>query len=74
MIALKDVLGHSSLRTIMKYVHIGQKHVDAAMKIYESGFVPLKTGGPFGGTTSTKKAKPEQTGDNDISPTNIRLN
>ena len=72
--ALKDVLGHSSLRTIMKYVHIGQEHVDAAMKVYESGLVPLKVGGPFGGTTSPKKAQSEQTGDNDISPTNTGIN
>jgi len=74
VIALKDVLGHSSLRTIMKYVHIGQEHVHAAMMVYEAGLVPLNVGGAFGGATSTKKAQPAQTGDKNISPTNVRVN
>lgn len=32
--ALRKVLGQSNLRTILKYVHVSQDHVDAAMKAY----------------------------------------
>ena len=34
--ALRKVLGHSNLRTIQKYVHVSQDHVDAAMKVFEA--------------------------------------
>jgi site-specific recombinase XerD len=36
VVALKEVLGHSNLRTIMKYVHVSQDHVNTAMKIFEA--------------------------------------
>jgi integrase len=36
MEALRKVLGHSNLRTISKYVHVSQEHVDAAMKVFEA--------------------------------------
>ena len=34
--ALRKVLGHSNLRTIQKYVHVSQEHVNAAMAVYEA--------------------------------------
>lgn len=34
--ALRKVLGHSNLRSIQKYVHVSQEHVDAAMRLYEA--------------------------------------
>jgi site-specific recombinase XerD len=36
MESLRKVLGHSNLRSIMKYVHVSQDHVDGAMKIFEA--------------------------------------
>jgi site-specific recombinase XerD len=41
VVALKEVLGHSNLRTIMKYVHISQDHVDGAMRVLRAKFVPI---------------------------------
>ncbi len=38
--ALRKVLGHSNLRTIQKYVHVSQDHVDAAMKVFEASLEP----------------------------------
>ncbi len=61
VIALKDVLGHSNLRTIMKYVHISPEHVKAAMKVYEAGLIRWH----FGGTTSAKFTESEQTSANE---------
>ena len=36
VVALKEALGHSNLRTIMKYVHVGRERVNGAMKVYEA--------------------------------------
>ena len=48
VVALKEVLGHSNLRTIMKYVHVGQDHVDGAMKVFEATLsqMPKETSKP----------------------------
>jgi len=39
VVALKEVLGHSSLRTVMKYVHVSAEHINAAMDKYEATMV-----------------------------------
>lgn len=36
--ALRKVLGHANLRTILKYVHVSVEHVDSAMAIFENSF------------------------------------
>jgi integrase len=56
--ALRKVLGHSNLRTIQKYVHVSQDHVDGAMKIYEA------TRGQSGANASTENGKTELTSAN----------
>jgi hypothetical protein len=33
--ALKDILGHESIRITMRYVHPTQKHQNDAMEIYD---------------------------------------
>lgn len=57
--ALRKVLGHSNLRTIQKYVHIGQQHVDDAMKLFEASW------GQFGANATPEDAKTEQTSTNE---------
>ena len=59
VVALKEVLGHSNLRTIMKYVHVNREHVDGAMKIYEASLCQ------FGANASTKNAQSEATSANE---------
>jgi integrase len=68
IIALKEVLGHSNLRTIMKYVHVSQNHVDGAMKAYEASLCQ------FGANASAKDDKQELTSVNDALATNQRIN
>jgi integrase len=34
------VLGHSGLRSVMKYVHMEQEHMDSAMQQFDTGFRP----------------------------------
>lgn len=34
---LMAILGHSNLRSIMRYVHMKQKHIDAGMRTFEQG-------------------------------------
>jgi integrase len=36
VVALKAILGHANLRTVMRYVHISQAHQDAAMDKYSA--------------------------------------
>jgi integrase len=67
LIALKEVLGHSNLRTIMKYVHVSQDHVDGAMKAYEASLCQ------FGANASTKNSKPELTSTNEAPAANQRI-
>jgi integrase len=67
VVALKEVLGHSNLRTIMKYVHVSQDHVDGAMKAYEASLCQ------FGANTSAKNAKPEPTSANEALAANRRI-
>lgn len=40
--ALRKVLGHANLRTIQKYVHVSQEHVQNAMRVYEASLKPLE--------------------------------
>ncbi len=35
LVALKEVLGHSDLRTVLRYVNDSQPRMDDAMKKYE---------------------------------------
>ena len=67
VVALKEVLGHSNLRTIMKYVHVSQDHVDGAMKAYEASLCQ------FGANECTKNGKTELTSANDAPPANRRV-
>jgi len=67
VVALKEVLGHSNLRTIMKYVHVSQDHVDGAMKAYEASLRQ------FGANASTKNDKSEQTSANETLAANERI-
>jgi hypothetical protein len=69
VIALKDVLGHSNLRTIMKYVHISPEHVKAAMKVYEAGLIRWH----IGGTTTAKSTESEETSANGNKAANERI-
>jgi integrase len=71
VVALKDVLGHSNLRTIMKYVHINGEHVRGAMKVFEMGQVPVRSG--FGPGPRAEIAKSAQTSDNESKPPNTRI-
>ena len=34
------ILGHSNLRSIMKYVHMTQAHIDDGMRKFESAILP----------------------------------
>jgi site-specific recombinase XerD len=34
VMVLAKILGHANLRTVMRYVHIGQEHVEVAMLKY----------------------------------------
>jgi integrase len=61
VVALKDVLGHANLRTIMRYVHVSREHVDGAMKIYEDSLCQ------FGANRSDKNGERESTRANDSS-------
>jgi predicted site-specific integrase-resolvase len=65
--ALRKVLGHSNLRTIQKYVHVSQDHVDGAMKIYEA------TRGQSGANASTQNGKTELPSANDTSALSRRI-
>jgi integrase len=58
VVALKEVLGHSNLRTIMKYVHVSREHVDGAMKIYEASLCQS------GANDSAKNSQSEPTSAN----------
>jgi integrase len=48
---LMAILGHSNLRSIMKYVHMTQAHIDDGMRKFEAG-TPMAT-------VSTAEVKPE---------------
>ena len=58
---VKEVLGHSNLRTVMKYVHVSQEHRDEATRAYEA------TLDQFGANTNAKNLESELTGDNEAS-------
>lgn len=40
---LAAILGHANLRSVMKYVHLEQGHLDEAMRKFEAGAMPEKT-------------------------------
>jgi site-specific recombinase XerD len=42
--ALRRILGHADLKTVMRYVHVGEKEIREAMKKYEEGLKPLEIG------------------------------
>jgi integrase len=65
--ALRKVLGHSNLRTILKYLHTSQDHVDGAMKTYEASWCQ------FGANESTENDKPEQTSANQAPAATSRI-
>jgi integrase len=67
VVALKEVLGHSNLRTIMKYVHVSREHVDGAMKVYEASLCQS------GANDSAKDTQSEQTSENERFPSNTRI-
>jgi hypothetical protein len=60
---LMAILGHSNLRSIMRYVHMKQKHIDAGMRTFEQGQVVT---GPF--LSSFCPAESGKTGQNEASP------
>jgi integrase len=39
IVALRDILGHTDIRTTMRYVHLSQSHKDRAMELYEGSLV-----------------------------------
>ena len=49
---LMAILGHSNLRSIMRYVHMKQAHINDGMKTFERGVVPSNqvAGSPFQAT------------------------
>jgi site-specific recombinase XerD len=65
--ALRKVIGHANLRTIQKYVHVSQEHVDRAMKIYEA------TLGQSWANASTENSKIELTSTKDALPVTRRI-
>ena len=67
VVALKEVLGHANLRTIMKYVHVSQDHVDGAMRIYESSLCQ------FGANASAKNGKSAATSGNEDPAVNLSI-
>jgi integrase len=64
VVALKEILGHSNLRTIMKYVHVSRDHVDGAMRAYEASLCQS------GANASAKNSKPALTSVNDAPSVN----
>jgi site-specific recombinase XerD len=40
--ALRRILGHADLKTVMRYVHVGEKEMREAMQKYEESLRPLE--------------------------------
>ena len=40
--ALRRILGHADLKTVMRYVHVGEKEIREAMQKYEESLKPLE--------------------------------
>src|SRR5205085_2561795 len=61
---LMAILGHSNLRSIMKYIHMTQAHIDEGMRQFEAailpGSCPVATG-KMGKTRAIKRSSGKTT-------------